>query len=347
MRLSIAQREAVITLRNQGHTTAQIKKHLERFHNAFVARSTIQRTVSRAAITGSVRDVPGKGRPSVCTERDVRAVLRHARQHRFDSIPTIASVISNSCHKNISPSTVRRVLRRGGVRRYIAMRKPALNARQRRARLAFAHAHSNWTVSQWRKILFTDEKLFKIFSNRRGFFVSRNRSEKYHPDCLLGTTKSGPQVHVWGAIGWYGCAPLKKVPASLNAVRYQQLIINDIEKVGKRYSARLWNRHVNWELMQDNAPAHRARTTSTFLAAKGVSVLDWPGNSPDLNPIENVWGYVQSRIPRTPMRNAEHLWEHVQAAWSRVPRSYIQKLFLSMPSRIQCVIAGKGYPTRY
>ena len=47
---------------------------------------------------------------------------------------------------------------------------------------------------------------------------------------------------------------------------------------------------------QDLAPAHSAKTTSTWFKDHGIPVLNWPANSPDLNPIENLWGIVKREM---------------------------------------------------
>lgn len=148
---------------------------------------------------------------------------------------------------------------------------------------------------------------------------------------------------MWGgAIGYEGAPPLKIINGNLNANAYQRDILNDIEILGPNFTLPCRG----WCLMHDMAPAHCAATTQRFLEGKGVNVFDWPGNSPDLNPIENVWSYTRLLPKRLP-KNAGELERWVHEAWGRVPKEYIRALILSMPNRVKAVIRRKGDLTDY
>ncbi len=92
---------------------------------------------------------------------------------------------------------------------------------------------------------------------------------------------------------------------------------------------------------QDLAPAHTAKGTKSWFNDHGVTVLDWPANSPDLNPVENLWGIVKRKMRDTRPNNADDLKATVKATWA------CHRLIASMPRRIDAVIHSKGGPTKY
>ncbi len=98
---------------------------------------------------------------------------------------------------------------------------------------------------------------------------------------------------------------------------------------------------------QDLAPAHTAKGTKSWFNDHGVTVLDWPANSPDLNPIENLWGIVKRKMRDTRPNNADELKATVKETWASIPPQQCHKLITSMPRWIEAVIKAKGAPTKY
>ncbi len=98
---------------------------------------------------------------------------------------------------------------------------------------------------------------------------------------------------------------------------------------------------------QDLAPAHTAKGTKSWFNDHGVTVLDWPANSPDLNPIENLWGIVKRKMRDTRPNNADDLKAAIKATWASIPPQQCHKLITSMPRQIEAVIKAKGAPTKY
>ena len=74
----------------------------------------------------------------------------------------------------------------------------------------------------------------------------------------------------------------------------------------------------DFTFQQDLAPAHSAKTTSTWFKDHGIRVLDWPANSPDLNPIENLWRIVKRKMQYARPNNAEELKTTIRATWALI-----------------------------
>ncbi len=98
---------------------------------------------------------------------------------------------------------------------------------------------------------------------------------------------------------------------------------------------------VDFIFQLDLAPAHTAKSTKSWLNDHGVGVLDWPANSSDLNPIENLWGIVKSKLRIEKPKNADELKATVKETWASIPPQQCHKLITSMPRRIEAVIKVK------
>ncbi|KAI0997612.1 hypothetical protein K3495_g10576 [Podosphaera aphanis] len=113
--------------------------------------------------------------------------------------------------------------------------------------------------------------------------------------------------------------------------------------------------HPQLQLMQDNAPPHKARQTMDDLRERNISPITWLPYSPDLNPMEHVWkltkDYIAYDYPNLgPGNNSsqDELRKIVAKAWDRaVDENGLEKLVGSMPSRIRAVYEAQGGPTKY
>ena len=106
----------------------------------------------------------------------------------------------------------------------------------------------------------------------------------------------------------------------------------------------------NFKFQQDNAPIHTARSTEQWLNDYGISCIEWPALSPDLNPIENVWGLLARRVydKSKPMLNSvAELESRVKEAWDSIPTGTINRVIESFPSRLLEVLKKNGNMTKY
>ncbi len=98
-------------------------------------------------------------------------------------------------------------------------------------------------------------------------------------------------------------------------------------------------------IFQQDLACHTAKSTKSWFY--DVGVLDWPANSPDLNPIDSLWGIVKRKMINKRPKNADELKATVKETWASIPPQQCHKLITSMPRRIEAVINAKGASTKY
>ncbi len=112
--------------------------------------------------------------------------------------------------------------------------------------------------------------------------------EAHSPSCLKSSVKFPQFVMIWGAMSSAGVGTLCFLKTNVTAPVYQDILENFMLP-----SADQLFKDADFILQQDLAPAHTAKSTKRLLNDHGVGVLDWAANSPDLNPIENLWDIIK------------------------------------------------------
>jgi hypothetical protein len=95
-----------------------------------------------------------------------------------------------------------------------------------------------------------------------------------------------------------------------------------------------------FSLQQDNMPPHVAGATLSFFCAHWVEVMDWPDQSLDLNPMENVWALLKLRLGEIHFTNLENLFETANAVYTNLGSDLFDNLIGSMSARVAMVIAN-------
>ncbi len=220
--------------------------------------------------------------------------------------------------------------------------KPLLKQKHRQKHLTWTKEKKNWTVAQWSKVLFSDESTFCISFVNQGPRVWRKSGEAQNPCCLKSGVKFSQSVMIWAAVTSAGVGPLCFLKSTVNAAIYQDILEHFmLPSADKLYG------DADFIFQQDLAPAHTAKGTRSWFNDHGVTVLDWPANSPDLNSIENLCGIVKRKMRDTRPNNADDLKAAIKAIGVSITPEQCHRLITSMPRRIDAVILAKGGPTKY
>ena len=197
----------------------------------------------------------------------------------------------------------------------------------------------NATSEDWNKVVFSDETRVGLASDGR-VWVWRGPGERFHPDCIVSRNSCRKSIMYLRCITNNGHGDLLRCSNRMNSTEYLSILENAAIQATPDFDL---------VFMDDNAPIHRAQSVLQWKQDFNVTTLPWPAYSPDLNPIEEVWAYLKSRLNKLPKKiaNLEDLHTAVTKIWNELSVSYIKKLYTSMPRRIKRCIANRGFPTKY
>lgn len=283
-----------------------------------------------------------RGRPRKTTLKLDRRIIKEAKRDPFAT----STQILFETKADVSSRTIRRRLVEGKLPARSPRKVPLLSKRNIKQRKEFARSHLNWYgddgIKKWRNILWSDESKFNLFNSDGRQTVRRPANKSFDPRYTKKTVKhGGGNIMVWGSFSWYGIGPIHLIEGIMTSETYR----NILENVLIPYSDE--NMPLIWIFQQDNDPKHTAKKTKEYFLNKQIKTLPWPAQSPDLNPIENLWKIVKNSIAHKRPRNKAELWNFVKAAWEAIPTKTCQDLVNSMPRRCQQVLKNKGNATKY
>ena len=294
---------------------------------------------------GGRRSLPthshGGGIASIYTPRTLCNIKR-----QLDCNPTITARQLKEQNPNILGNVGVRSIQRAvreklHYKKVKARSKPLLTDRQRKRCILFAKKYSAWSDEDWSGVLWSDEATF-FTSDTKGKKVWRGPgSDPCNPKFTAKTVKHPPSLMVWGCFGYGGTGSLVVLPKgiSVNADRYLTIL--------KNHLAVSFAKTGTWIYQQDGAPCHTAKKVKKWLSNQEISYIeDWPGQSPDISPIENLWAILKARIREKDTSTIDKLEKELRMGWEELPPSLLQNLALSVPRRLQEVKERKGFPTR-
>lgn len=335
--LSTEKRAQIVILHRQNMSTRNIAEVIGS------SQSSVVKTIKRHLELGSYRSRKRSGRPRVTSQRVDSAIRRSVLRSPRASSSMIRAKLPGIDESKPSTVTIRRRLFTNGLKSYRPAKKPHLSKKNISDRLAFCRKYSTWTAEQWKKVLFSDESTFtQFYAFCR--HVRRPKGERFNPRYTVATVKQAPKVMVWGCVsGAGGRGGLWVMPknSTINGLVYLNILKEKLNNFMLFHGAT--------HFQHDGAPCHNANPVKQWLASQDVAVIGpWPGNSPDLNIIENVWKIMKNRVARLNPTSEENLINCIKQVWvTDISIEACQSLACSMPNRIKEVLKNKGYHCKY
>lgn len=147
----------------------------------------------------------------------------------------------------------------------------------------------------------------------------------------------------WGGFAAKGTLPISFPEGKIDSTKYQETLTDNLLPHAARIAGK------NWTFQQDNAPMHNSNSTKQFMAGEGIRSMDWPSRSPDLNPIENLWGILVRRVysDGRHYNSKAELKQAIEREWNALSPATLKNLTDSMVDRMYEVIQNKGGYTSY
>uniref|UniRef100_A0A8C5Q6X8 Transposase n=1 Tax=Leptobrachium leishanense TaxID=445787 RepID=A0A8C5Q6X8_9ANUR len=325
-------REEVITLHRKGNGYKKIAKMLN------IPRETIESIICKFKAKGTVETLPGRGRKKMLTLTAVRYLKRRVEKSPRVTAEELRKDLSD-VGTEVSAQTIRRTLRNEGLH----ARTPRLSPKNKKSRLQYAKSHVHKPQKFWDSVLWTDETKLELFGPMDQRYVWRRKNKAYEEKNTLPTVKhGGGSIMLWGCFASAGTGKLQRVQGTMNSLQYQEILDDNVMQ--SVTNLRLGRR---WTFQQDNDPKHTSKSTRAWLQIKGWNILEWPSQSPDLNPIENLWWDLKKAVAVRKPKNVTELEAFAHDEWAKIPVDRCKTLVSSYASCLKAVITVKGCCIKY
>lgn len=229
-RIGEDKRMQIITLREQRYTLTEISKKTK------VKKATVQAVLRKWKQHHTIQDLPKAGRPPKVDARTLRRLARMAQSGEVSTAPELAFSAASHDIAHVSASTASRALHQEGLKAMHMIRKPLLTREHKRRRLEWARAHRDWTVEQWKQVVFSDETVIPARSSDAHKLTWTKPTHGLNPKLVLPTVQGGGvAVMVWGCITTYGFHDLVLLDGSVDAKGYVTVLQHYLLSVVQQY----------------------------------------------------------------------------------------------------------------
>ena len=328
-------------------------------HYLNIPSTTVRNTIARGFQEG--KENVGRGRHPKTTKLQDEAMVEEALKNRHTTYFEIAKKVA----PNVSTKTVKRRIAQKHLKKWVAQERAHLDDDVAQERLEWALAHRHWTREMWRrKAMWGDEVSVERGGGKRRKWVFRYPKEKWNKDCVEPIARKGERGISQMMTGFFYdqthglFLPVSPDPSSARGGVTGKSIIDvydeyDFLGIWEDIREKVGEEEVFFII--DNAKTHLP--FRRWLRRQGVSLMEIPPYSPDLNPIENVWSLVKDKLHKNYpelylMRGdvsvvKKTIEEAITDCWELLDPKVFDNLAGSMVDRIEAIIKADGWYTKY
>lgn len=307
-----------------------------------------------------VESLPRNARGAAQRAKKIKRAIALAQLEDYSSAARVAKRLEVEFRSPVSAASVRRWLKDAGMKYEAPRYQQLLTQQHKTKRVAFSERTFKIRTDS---VLITDSKVFFCHPPRCGRYMKRWTLPGKRR--VVMTVKHSQKVHAYAGISKFGATELIFVSGTTGRVspytnpktgrpqagvcgaEYGEIIapklISDGQEVfkGTAYED-------CWVYQQDGAPPHRTKANQETIQelVPGGLLADWPPNSPDLSPIENVWSWMEQELRRRPVCGTAaelevvltDIWEDMRENHSHM----LENLFASFPDRLRKVLELDG-----
>ncbi|KAG2465241.1 TCB1 transposase, partial [Polypterus senegalus] len=334
--LSVDLRDRIVLRHKSGEGYRKISAALK------VPMSTVAFIIHKWKKFKTTQTLPRAGRPSKLSDWGRRALVREVTKNLMVTL----SELQRSSVERGEPSsraTISAAIHQSGLYGRVGRRKPLLSERHMAARLEFAKRHLKYSQNMRNKILWSDVTKIELFGvNARGHIWRKPGTAHRQANTIPTVKHGGGSIMLWGCFSVAGTGRLVRIKGKMTAAMYRDIL--DENLLQNALDLRLGRRFI---FQQDNDPKHTAKISKEWLQDNSVNVLEWPSQSPDLNPIEHLWRDLKMAVHRRFPSNLMELERCCKEEWAKLAKDRCAKLVASYSKRLEAVTAAKGASTKY
>jgi transposase len=334
--LSLDRQNSIVLLLESGKSEGQVARELG------ISISTVSKY--KKARLPDLQTAKG-GRVSKLTDRD-KGQLRKNILNGTWTTATEAHINLVREHHQVSLTSVKRALRSMGFETKRKIKKPFLATRHKKSRYEWAVAHKDWTVDDWRRVIFSDETKINLWGSDGCRYYWKRPGGPIRPHHLDLSVKHGAgSLMMWGCMTYSGIGYGCQIDGIMKAEDYCRILSTSFKDTLEYWC--LDKDEIIFQ--QDNDPKHTSKQAKVWFKSEGIQVLPWPAQSPDLNPIEHLWRHLKLKLAKYERRakGVHELWERCNKEWNEITPEECKKYIDSMPGRVQAVLRAKGGHTSY